>query len=404
MAHIIEQTTSVPAAALPNLQRRWSDSLAAAPQSDPSTPWSMAEHWPALVATLSEQAVESSHLVLRALDFLVGAGRLRRAEAKALSEALYRLRDTSLRAQQITRLSSGRIRQAKDRVALAEVVQSLLDERREEFTAARVDVRGVLSPVDVLLDPPVAVSLVNTIIDWTLTFSKEMVLTLDTPVWPAPARLLVRVTTAPRPAPDQPPPGPPAGAWGTKGRGRRLDDGLCWILLRQMAASANVTVTRSGGDGMALLTVEFPQTFMSAEGVSSVDLFDDNSPAADALLNAWVLVIAQDPSLRSAAVEALRLAGVSAKAVGSAVDARSVIAEAMPNALVVAFDAQGEDFAALRAEFLGPDARCPVVEITKDSPSFHTCGFEGFEIAKVGRDDLRKELAPTVLFELAKIA
>lgn len=397
----------VPAEAAPltNQQRRWSDGAAPAPQgTDASAAWSMAQHWPTLVATLSEQAVESSNLILRALDFMVGAGRMRRAEAKALSDALYRMRDTSLRAQQITRLASGRIRQARDRVELGELIRDLLDSRREEFSAAKVDVQGVLSPVDVLLDPPVAVSLVNNVIDWGLSFSKQVTLTLEKPVWPAPARLLVRVATPPRNVQPAPQPGQHTGTWGTKERGRRLNDGLHWMLLRQMASSANLTVTRSGAEGAAILTIEFPKTFLSAEGLSSVELFSEDSPAATSLLNAWVLVIASDASLRTAALDALKRAGIGAKGAANIAQARAVVAADKPNTLVVATEAMSADFSAFKTEVAGRDGTCPVVEITERPPSFHNSGFEGFEIAKVGREQLKKDLGPTVLFELAKAA
>jgi hypothetical protein len=142
----------------------------------------MAQQWPSLVATLPEQAVESSNVVMRALDFLVGAGRLRPAEAKALGKTPRELRATSLRAQQITRLAGGRIRQARDRVELASVIRGLIDERCAFLEAAGVMVRGVLSPVDVLLDPPVAITLVNNVIDWAMAFSKDITLRVDTPV------------------------------------------------------------------------------------------------------------------------------------------------------------------------------------------------------------------------------
>ncbi len=384
-----------------SLQRRWSDGAAPAPQgTDASAAWSMAQHWPTLVATLSEQAVESSNLILRALDFMVGAGRMHRAEAKALSDALYRMRDTSLRAQQITRLASGRIRQARDRVELADLIRDQLESRREEFEAAQANVKCVLSPVDVLLDPPVAVSLVNTVVDWGLSFSKQVTLTLETPVWPAPARLLVRVATPPRDV--QSGPGRHTGTWGTKERGRRLNDGLHWMLLRQMAASANLTVNRSGADGAAILTIEFPKTFLSSDGVSSVELFEDDPAGATSLLNAWVLVIAGDDQLRAAALDTLRHAGIGAKGAASLEQARAIVASGKPDTLVVTSDVMGADFAAFKAEVMGQGGSCPLVEITERPPSFHNSGFQGFEVAKVGREQLKKDLGPTVLFELAK--
>lgn len=392
---------AVDAAATGSLQRRWSDGAGPATKgSEATAPWSMAQHWPTLVATLSEQAVESSNLILRALDFMVGAGRMRRAEAKALSDALYRMRDTSLRAQQITRLASGRIRQARDRVELGELIRDLLESRRDEFGAANVEVHTVLNPVEVLLDPPVAVSLVNNVVDWALSFSKHVTLTLETPVWPAPARLLVRVVTPPRaPAPV---PGQHTATWGTKERGRRLNDGLHWMLLKQMALSANLSVVRSGGDGVALLTVEFPKTFLSTEGVSSVELFQEDSPGATSLLNAWALVIASDPKLRASALESLKHAGIGAKGVDSIAQARLIAAKDKPNTLVVATGMLGPDFTRFKGEVAGQDGTCPVVEITEQPPSFHNSGFQGFEVAKVGREQLKKDLGPAVLFELAK--
>jgi hypothetical protein len=383
----------------PAAGRRWSDGIGGASSNDPNAPWSMSQHWPALVATLSEQAVESSNLVLRALDFLVGAGRLRRSEAKALADAMYQMRDTSLRAQQITRLASGRIRQAKDRVDLADVIRQLLDERRQEFDEQGAEVRAVLAPTDVLLDPPAAVSLVNTIIDWGLSFSREVVLVLEAPEAPGPARLLVRVTT-----PQRMQGNPSAGGnWAARPRGRRLHDGLHWMLLRQMAASAHIQVTRTGADGAALVAVEFPKTFLNAEGIATMELLDEETSALQ-LRDSWVLVVTRDPVLRRGSMDALRAVGVDTKGAADFTEARRCILSGKPQLMVVGFDAVGPHLNEFRADALGHECKCPVVEITQDSPSFHVNGFEGFETAKVGRDEIAKELAPAVLFELVKHA
>ncbi|MGE4239102.1 hypothetical protein [Ramlibacter sp.] len=384
----------------PSGGRRWSDGVGSnAASADPNAPWSMAQHWPALVATLSEQAVESSNLVLRALDFLVGAGRLRRSEAKALSDAMYVLRDTSLRGQQITRLASGRIRQAKDRVDLSEVIRQLLDERQEEFLATKADVTAALSPTDVLLDPPAAVSLVNTIIDWGLSFSREVTLSLEPPEFSGPAKLLVRVATPPRETAGA----AASGGWTARPRGRRLNDGLHWMLLRQMAASAHIKVTRTSAPGAAIVTVEFPKTFLNADGIATMELLESES-AASQLADSWALVVARDPVLRRASLDALRAVGVDAKGAADYTEAARVVISGKPQLMVVAFDSVGEHLHEFRANALGHDWRCPIVEITQDSPSFHVNGFDGFETAKVGRDDIARELAPAVLFELVKHA
>jgi hypothetical protein len=375
--------------------RRWSDGAGSFAPADPNAPWSMAQQWPNLVAALSEQAVESSNLLLRALNYLVGAGRLRRSEAKALSDAMHQLRATSLRAQQITRLASGRIRQARERVDLAELVRHVLEERNTDIVAAAASVSADLQPVDVLLDPPVAISLLNAIVDWGLSFSKDIALVLVPADWPGPAQLKVRVKTPP-------PASCNASGWATRPRGRRLNDGLHWMMLRQIAASSGLAVTRSREEGGALLAIDFPKTFLSTEGVSCLELNDADDQAAP-LRDTWVLVIARDDAVRAEAADALRKMGIAAMAASDTVNARTVIADKRPNVLVTAWDVQPEEIAAFRQEVLGGEERCPLVEITRELPSFHLSGFDRFETPKVGREQLTAELPPTVLFELVKI-
>lgn len=376
--------------------RRWSDGLAGNNSSDPVAPWSMERQWPTLVSTLSEQCVDTTNLVLNAIDFLAGTGRLRPVEVRTLSAILYALRDTSLRAQQITRLSSGRAYHNSDRLELATVVRDLVNERHDEFTKKRAEVTFELQPVDVLLASPVAVTLINTVIDWALSFSLQVHFVLDTPTWPDPARLIVQVVT--KGAGGK----PDAGTSGGKLRGRRVNDGLHWMLLRQMVASANLKVLRSGGNGLAELVLEFPKTFNSFEGGSSLELYDVNDTNAFTLFDAWVLVIVKDPSLRAAALQCLKVAGISAKAAADIGDARRAVTGAQPDAIVVCTDSMTEHFVAYRSEILNESHRCPVVEITEQRPSFNFSGFDSVERVRIGQTEVRKELAPAVLFELVK--
>jgi hypothetical protein len=378
--------------------RRWSDGAGTYAPTDPNAPWSMTQQWPNLVAALSEQAVESSNLLLRALNYLVGAGRLRRSEAKALSDAMHQLRGTSLRAQQITRLAGGRIRQARERVDLSELVRHVVEERSSEMEAAGVTVTTDVQGVDVLLDPPVAISLLNSILDWGTSFSKALHLTLVPSEWPGPAQLKVRVTTPPSAGSAH----PGGVGWTVRPRGRRLNDGLHWMLLSQIAASSSLEVTRSREDGAALLTIDFPKTFQSSDGMACLDLTEGEN-GGSAMRETWVLVIAKDERMRTEAVDALRKMGIDAVAASDTAHARVVIGDTRPNVLVTAYDVDPGEVAAFRGDVLGGEERCPLVEITRELPSFHLSGFDRFETPKVGREQLAAELPPTVLFELVKI-
>ena len=405
---LVEPEPSAPAAAVqpqaastgnaPLGGRRWSDGAGSFAPADPNAPWSMSQQWPNLVAALSEQAVEGSNLLLRALNYLVGAGRLRRSEAKALSDAMHQLRGTSLRAQQITRLAGGRIRQARERVDLAELVRHVLNDRAAEIEAAGITISSELQTIDVLLDPPVAISLVNAILDWATSFSKQIHLMLAPAEFPGPAQLKVRVATPP-PAHAAHPNGV---GWTVRPRGRRLNDGLHWMLLRQIAASSSLEVTRSRADGAALLTIDFPKTFHSTEGVSCLDLTEQS--AANPMRETWVLVVARDEKVRSESLDALRKMGIDALAAADFTQALAVMRETKPNVLVTGWDLPHDDIMRFRQDVLGGEERCPLVEITRELPSFHLSGFDRFETPKVGRDQLTAELPPTVLFELVKVA
>jgi hypothetical protein len=400
-AHAVPQqapAAAQPAPSAPPMGRRWSDGSSSFAPGDANAAWSMAQQWPNLVAALSEQSVESSNLLLRALNYLVGAGRLRRSEAKVLSDAMHHLRSTSLRAQQITRLAGGRIRQARERVDLAELVAHVLRDRAGEIEAAGMVVTCDLQAVDVLLDPPVAISLVNAILDWGMSFSRQLHFVLVPSGFPGPAQLKVRVRT---PAPTQP--AHPGGAgWTVRPRGRRLNDGLHWMLLRQIAASSSLEVTRTREDGAALLAIGFPNTFHSTEGMACLELTDDAGNAAP-LRETWVLVLARDERVRSEAVDALRKMGIEARPAADTTQARAVIADTRPNVLVTSWDVPHDEVAAFRREVMGGEERCPMVEITRELPSFHLHGFDRFETPKVGREQLTAELPPTVLFELVKV-
>jgi hypothetical protein len=189
-------------------------------------------------------------------------------------------------------------------------------------------------------------------------------------------------------------------AWAGRERGRRLNDGLQWMLLRQIVSSAELQITRTSVDRHAVITIEFPQTYSGDSGVSTVELLGQAS-GTDAM-DGWILVVARERQLLAGAIDALETAGLEASGASDLATVRELLGTSRPAAMVVSWDLNGPDFIALRDELLGNDGACPVVEVTERSPTFHTLGFMGVETPKVGQNDLRKELAATVLFELAK--
>jgi len=119
------------------------------------------------------------------------------------------------------RFYGGRIRQSHEKVNLADLIEGVLQERKTELGQLGIALRRKLKPLEVLIDPTVAHTFVNAVLDWALPFGNRIDVRLDLNSWPQNARLQVRVAN------DGLPPSSSAHM-----------DNLSWMLIRQIANSA----------------------------------------------------------------------------------------------------------------------------------------------------------------------
>ena len=184
-------------------------------------PWSLDEQWPALLSGFADQVTEGVSALQNTIDLLLAKGRISKQEHRALSIPADRIKLSGISAQQIHRFYAGRIRQSHEKVGMSDLVESVLQERKKEFTVLGIELRRKLKPVEVLIDPTVAHTFVNAVLDWGLPFGNRVDVRLDLNAWPQHARLQVRVSN------DGLPPSSQASA-----------DSLSWILVRQIAMAA----------------------------------------------------------------------------------------------------------------------------------------------------------------------
>ena len=203
----------------------------------PDPAWRMAEHWPELAAALTEQAVETADRLLRGLELLLQREKLSAAEFRVLGNPALRLRHCAKQAQQIQRLQSGQVRQSHEKIDLAQVVESALQDRREELAAQGITLRRSLQATELLLDPTLGYSLTQAMLDWGLRLGEQMELRLERTEAPARVRLLLKVHTETPPTPSL-----------------LLQNSIEWLLLRQLAATdGRIEVQRAAvADGAEL--------------------------------------------------------------------------------------------------------------------------------------------------------
>src|SRR5947207_6713351 len=120
-------------------QRRWSDGPNYAWSPATEEDWSIATHWPALVAVLCEEVAGGTSDVTRELERLRELGKLSDADTQALHHAIRAMRSTGIALQQIVRLGAGLFNLSPDHVELGSLCRAAVHERQRELLRRRVD-------------------------------------------------------------------------------------------------------------------------------------------------------------------------------------------------------------------------------------------------------------------------
>lgn len=349
--------------------------------------WSLDDHWPELLSALSDQFTESVSALQNQIDQLLAKGRITKLEHRSLNVPAERIKLAGISAQQIQRFYGGRIRQSHEKINMADLVEGVLQERKQELGILGIALRRKLKPVEVLIDPTVAHTFVNAVLDWGLPFGNRVDMRVDLNAWPQHARLLMRVSN------DGVPPSSSTSS-----------DSLSWMLIRQIAlAAGGIEVDRDvSGEGVSF-TALFNRTVQAVDGISAVELSDEHSSMFKSLSGTYVLTISPSLQIRADVRDALREIGIVSDSVVDFNQARQAIKGRMPNLIVVDSEIKDEEFERFRNELLREVFEFPFVEISPDDSSFDMSGFGEFSMAKVGRGNIREALGTAVMFELAKM-
>jgi hypothetical protein len=368
-------------------RRRWQDGGTPSLESD--APWSMADQWPVVVGALAGDQLQFLEAVDAHLRQATAAGRMDAAEALALRRAMANLRHTSLRAQQVTRLASGRIRQYRERLDLAQVVRAVLRDRPDGTALSKAVAQADLLPVDLRMDASLAYTLVEAVIAWMFARCRDIVIRTD-PVARGNDDVATLLVTGRRLT---------AARGEGEPRRRRLEDGLDLVLARQAAEAAGLSMhLRQEGD-LVGMGVHFPRAMTEPSGSMPGIEWPARAPVAH--VPEWVLVITPDSGLVSSAAFGLGQAGFETRGAQTARDARRKLQDS-PVAVILDETARGGEFESLRAELLAVVGPRPLIEIIRRRPEGPALVPRPGERPKVARDDVVPDIAATLLLELAK--
>lgn len=345
-------------------------------------PWRMAEHWPELVGAITQQSVESVGLLLRGLELLKQRGRITPAEYQVLALPAERLKQCGIHAQQIIRFQSGQARQSHEKIDLAYLVETVLQERRSELTLMGLTVRRKFMQTDVLIDPTLGYSLTQAMLEWSIPHGHRIDLRLDLDTQNR-AQLWMKTYT------EQPPI-----------QSKVFEDNIQWLLLNQIAhTDGGIDVQRHTEDDGVVLQAQFKRTLKSNTPVVGLDhITAESSTVFKSVSGAYVLVCSAHSDTRLQALTIVRKLGITADGVASGTQAVQTLQNREVHLLVLDEEHPPADALRLHEELAASHPLLPVVRIGPVG-----MGNNDRQRPVIARDMLAQQLGSTVMFTLSHV-
>ena len=378
----------------------------AAPEPSPA-------QWADIVQQLGAEIAGPLSTALDRIQDLISTGQIDRQGLRALREAVGQAREAGMTGQQLARLASGRLRLARERLHLTQMLRGVLAHRSRETQARGIQVRQQLRAVEIVTDGSLLFALLNALMDWALASTHSSIdLRLDVTPWPSKARLTCRFAHRSldllNPARGAEPPQPV--------------NSLAWRLVEQTAVTMGLLPLREDEAGITVLTLEFPQTLPdSAEEQAGqtdpdtpprlapppeADLASDPGPSTTGnskpLAGSHLLIVSPRRELRTQVQSAISHMGLIIDVVDSMEDAAQFCMEGLPHGIVFEAAQRDEIFERLHDEILVEVPQFCFVEVI-DAPhltQLSTATSDG--LARISVAHLADALPSVLTFELSK--
>jgi len=351
-----------------------------------------------LIAQLGGEVASTLTSAQERLTRLAASGRIERADLEALRDEIDRARRVAMMGQQASRFASGRVGVAPERLDLTGLLLDAARQRARELECRGLELRQAFAPVEVMLDPALGFSLVQSVLDWAVEHALDRIeLKLDIKANPAHARLACSFSHR-----DIETPGTGAALW--QDDFTSVLDSMAWSLLQQTAATLGVLTYRHDTRQRCTLTIEFPNTIAPRiEGLFATELVGDEQQAYNSqpLAGRHVLVVASRREVRNLVREALRPMGVMMDFVNSVEEAATFIRDGLPHAVVYESALAGERFEWLRRDLWFELPTMAFVQLSENGKPFEVLTAEGRQFASVGRESIIESLPAALLYEMA---
>jgi len=350
--------------------------------------------WAEIVQQLGAEIAGPLSAALERIHNLSVTGQIDRQSLRALRESVAQAREAGMLGQQLARLASGRLRLARERLHLTQLLRSVLAHRSRETQSRGIQIRQMLQSVEVMADGSLLFALLNALIDWALTSTHSSIdMRLDVTPWPAKARLVCRFAHRSLDLLDEAPDTELPTALNS----------LAWRLVEQTALTMGVLPLREDESGITVLTLEFPHTISDEQGGPEAE--PEHQASANnskPLAGSHLLIVSARRELRAQIQESVQHMGLIVDVVNTVEEAAQFCMEGLPHAVAYEASQRGASFDQLRADLRREVANFSFIEvIDEEHPTqLSTATTDG--LARISRLHLEDALPAVLLFELSK--
>lgn len=350
----------------------------------------------ALLGQLGSEVASALSAALEGVNALATTGKIGRQGLRELREHIELARRIGIMGQQVNRLAAGRVRQVAERVDLTAMLREALLQRRRQIEASGHEVGQLLGPAQVMADPTLIFTLVETLLTWAFEHARSAIdLRIELNDWPVFARLTCGFRFLSDEQID--------GSLLTHAESPLQT--ISWRLLQQTARTMGLPVRLDDDGASARLTIEFLRTVNDPSETAALrDRVDPERQGLNSkpLAGSHLLVIAARRETRALVRDAVRHMGLMLDHVATIEEAREFCRGGMPHAILHESALGGERFERLRMELLGDMPQLVFIELAQDGqgPPARRAGERRFSC--VSLDAIIESLPPTLMFELSR--
>jgi hypothetical protein len=317
-----------------------------------------------------------------------------RGQLRALADVARRIRYLAMQSQQLSRLAGGRLRQSHERIDLKSMVEQVAVDNRREHTARALELELQLHSVEVIVDPGLLHSLVETAFDCVGRYGAVISVLLKVSNWPEHAILEFRSREVVK-----------AGEPGLGTGSAAPHESVAWVLLAQLARTTGVLLQRETVEDQMVLRLQFPRTVKRLEGLSAVEIDANDGSLFESrpMAGHRLLLVSNNALVREELRVICRDMGLVLDIAPSVVQAVRQCELDKPDGIVIDEHLHDKAFDQLLADLVRYDTNYPCIEIAAKPNVVEIASWMGDNISRVSQDAMRTQLPSILVMALAKV-